>query len=200
MPGRLVDAPAAQIRLDLDTFDEIPGRLHHRGSDPEVAAAAGFAIGLEHLRRHAALAGDLEAALECFRRIHDGLRHVLVVRMHPELAAGRVDDRPGLAEMVRVGVGADEQPHVLEPQSGLVERELELAQRPRLVDPGVDEHDPVARRDRPGVSVRDPGPGQRQPQPPQARKHPVGAGQVSPPCGHGGNLGSASAALSAHPG
>ena len=44
------------------------------------------------------------------------------------------------------------------------------ASEPGLVHAGVDEHDPVARRDRPGVAVRDAGPRQRQAQAPDARR------------------------------
>ena len=44
---------------------------------------------------------------------------------------------------------------------------------------GVDQHDAVAGRDRPGVAVRDPRPGQRQAQPPQAREHPLAAAELS---------------------
>ena len=97
----------------------------------------------------------------------------------------------GLAVVVRVRVCADDEPDVLDAQARLVERPLELAHRAWLVDAGVDEHDAVARGDRVGVAVRDARPGERQAQPPQPRKHPVGAGQLSPPCGHGGNTRSA---------
>ena len=41
--------------------------------------------------------------------------------------------------------------------------------------PGVDQHDAVAGRERPGVAVRDPGPGQRQAQPPHAGQHALAA-------------------------
>ena len=86
-----------------------------------------------------------------------------VVRVHPELAAGGVHDRPGEAVVVGVRMGADEQADVLEPQPGLVERALELSERPRLGHPGVDEHHAAAGGDREGVHVRDAGPGQGQP-------------------------------------
>ena len=39
--------------------------------------------------------------------------------------------------------------------------------------PAVDQDDPVAGGQRPGVAVRDAGPRQRQPQPPHAREHPL---------------------------
>ena len=184
---RLVHLPRAEVRLDLDAGQEVARRLHDLG-DAVVASAASLAELLERRGRHAALAGDLEAALEGLVGVGGRLRHVLVVRVHPELAAGRLHDRRGLAVVVGVGVRADDQPDVLEPQAGLAERELELAHRARLVDAGVDEHDAVAGRDRVGVPVRHARPGQRQAQPPQPGQHPVGAGQLSPPCGHGGNL------------
>ena len=90
-----------------------------------------------------------------------------------------------LAVVVGVGVGADEQAHVLEPQPGLVERALELAQRARFVHAGVDQHDAVARGDRLGVAVRNAGPGQRQAQAPQAGQHAVGPGELPLSCRHG---------------
>ena len=91
---------------------------------------------------------------------------VLPGRVHPELAARRLDDRRGEAVVVGVGVGADEQPHVLEPEPGLGEGEVELAQPALAADPGVEEDDAAVGGDRPGVAVRDARPGQRQPQPP----------------------------------
>ena len=80
---------------------------------------------------------------------------------------------------------ADQQAHVLEAQPGLVERVLELAQRARLVQPGVHQHHAVARRDRERVHVRHPGPGQRQAQPPQAGQHSVGARELALAGAHG---------------
>ena len=100
---------------------------------------------------------------------------VLPGRVHPQLAAGRLDDRRGEAVVVGVGVGADEQPHVLEPEAGLGEGEVELAQPSLAADPGVEEDDAAVGGDRPGVAVRDPRPGQRQPQPPDPGQHPLGA-------------------------
>ena len=105
--------------------------------------------------------------------------HVLVVRVHPQLAAGGLDDRRGQAVVVGVRVRADEQAHVLEPQPGLVERALELAERPGLVHARVHQHDPAAGGDREGVHVRHARPRQRQAQPPQARQHAVGAAQLA---------------------
>ena len=135
--------------------------------------------------RHAALARHLEAPLEGALGILRRPRHVRVVGVHPQLAAGALDDRRGQAVVVRVGVGADQQPHVLEPQPGLVERALELAQRARLVQPGVDQHHAVDRGDRERVHVRHARPGQRQPQPPEPGQHAVGARQLALAGGHG---------------
>jgi len=49
-----------------------------------------------------------------------------VVRVHPQLAARGLDNRSGEAVVVGVGVRADEQAHVLEAQSGVMQRPLEL--------------------------------------------------------------------------
>ena len=60
-------------------------------------------------------------------------------------------------------------------QADLLERALEVAERARLVHAGVDEHDPVAGGQRPGVAVRHAGPRQRQAQPPDAGQHALAA-------------------------
>ena len=116
--------------------------------------------------RHAALVRDDDAPLE--RLLQIVVRVVGVVAMHPDLAAGALGDRRRLAAVVDVGVRADDQPHVLDLQAGLVERPLEVRHRARLVHPGVDEHDAGAGGQRPGVAVRDARPRQRQPQAPDA--------------------------------
>ena len=121
----------------------------------------------ERVGGHAALAGDLEAALEGALGIPRRPGHVLVVGVHPQLAARRLEDRRGQAVVVGVGVRADEKPHVVEAQPRLVERPLELAQRAGLVQPGVHQHHAVAGGDGEGVHVRHAGPGQRQAQPPE---------------------------------
>ena len=102
-----------------------------------------------------------------------------VVRMHPELAAGGVDDRPGEPVVVRVRVRAHDQADVLEPQAGLGERALELAERARLRHAGVHQHDAAAGGDRERVHVRHAGPRQRQPQAPDTRLDPVGTPELS---------------------
>ena len=105
--------------------------------------------------------------------------HVPVVGVHPQLAARAVDDRGGLAVVVGVRVGADEQPHVLDLEVDLGERALEVGERAGLVHPGVEEDDAVAGGDRPGVAVRDAGPRQRQPQPPDAREDALAAADLA---------------------
>ena len=100
--------------------------------------------------------------------------------MHPQLAAGALDDRRREPVVVGVGVRADQQPHVLEPAADLRERALQLLERALLVDAGVDQHDAVAGLQRPRVHVGNAGPRQRQPQPPDAREHAVGAPQLAP--------------------
>ena len=72
--------------------------------------------------------------------------------------------------MVGVGVGADDEPHVLDREAGLREGQVEPTEAALAADPGVEEDDAVACRDRPDVAVRDPGPGQGQAQPPDARQ------------------------------
>ena len=151
---------------------------------PKLWRAARLLVGGERVRRHAGLARDLEAPLEGALRILGRLRHVLVVRVHPELGAGALHDRRRLAVVIGVRVRADHQPHVLHAQARLVQRELELAHRTRLVEAGIHEHHAVAGGYRVGVAVRHPGPGQRQAQPPESGQHPVGAGQFASPC-HG---------------
>ena len=52
------------------------------------------------------------------------MRVQLPRRVHPDLAAGALGDRRRLAAVVDVGVRADDQAHVIDPQPGLVERSL----------------------------------------------------------------------------
>ena len=85
--------------------------------------------------------------------------------------------------MVGVGVRADEQAHVLDAQSGLVQGSLELRERAGLAEAGVDEHHSVAGGDRVGVDVWHPRPGQRKAQAPEAGEDPVGASELA--CGGG---------------
>jgi hypothetical protein len=82
--------------------------------------------------------------------------------MHPQLAAGALDDRRRLAVVVGMGVRADEQPDVVEPEVDLLQCALEVGERARLVHAGVHEHDPVPGGQRPRVAVGHSGPGQGQ--------------------------------------
>ena len=133
------------------------------------------------------MAGDLDPAVEGLVGVLGHRPDVPPRRVHPELAAGGVDDRPGGAVVVGVGVGADDEADVAQLQLRLPERELELVQPLLAADPGVEEDDAVAARDRPRVDVRDARPRARQPQPPDARKGPLAAGHLVAPVGaHGG--------------
>ena len=105
--------------------------------------------------------------------------------MHPELAARALDDGPGLAVVVGMGVRADQKLHVLEAQARLVEGPLELAQRAGLVQTRVHQHHPVAGGNGKGVHVRHAGPGQRQAQPPEPGQDAVGPRELPPAGGHG---------------
>jgi hypothetical protein len=104
---------------------------------------------------------------------------VLVVGVHPQLAAGAVDDVARLPVVVGVRVRADDEPDVVEAQVHLAERALEVRERAGLVHAGVEQHDAVARGDRPGVAVRDAGPGQRQAQPPHAGDHALATSELA---------------------
>jgi len=68
---------------------------------------------------------------------------------------------------------------VLDPEAGLGQGQVELAQAALAAHAGVEEDDPVAALDRPGVPVRHPRPGQRQAQPPDPRQHLLRPRRVS---------------------
>jgi hypothetical protein len=70
-----------------------------------------------------------------------------------------------------MSVSDGQQADVFEAEVDLVQRALELGERPGLMHPGVDQDDPGARRDRPCVAVRNARPRQRQTKPPQPREH-----------------------------
>ena len=55
-------------------------------------------------------------------------RRVLVVGMHPELAAGALHDRRRLPPVIGVGMGADQQPDMFKAQVDLIQRALQLGQ------------------------------------------------------------------------
>ena len=130
MTRRLVDLPGAEVGLHLDPGQEIAVGLDDRVDPVVVVAAAGLAVTFEPGDRDAALARHLEPLLERRRRVVGEQAHVLPGRVHPELAAGALDDRRRQPVVIGVGVGADEQPHVLEPEAGLGQREVELAHPP----------------------------------------------------------------------
>ena len=122
----LVHLEAPEVGVHLHAGHEVAVGHHDLGDAVALAAALG-PVALERVQRHAALAGHLEAPLEGALGVRRGPGHVAVVGVHPQLAPGRLDDRAGQPVVVRVRVGADEQAHVLQPQPGLVEGELELA-------------------------------------------------------------------------
>ena len=94
--------------------------------------------------------------------------------VHPQLAPGLVEDRPGQAVVVRVGVCADEQADVAQLEPDLAPSRRQLARAVRVGIAGVDEDDALAGPQRPRVAMRDARPG-RQPQPPDAGQHPLAA-------------------------
>ena len=103
---------------------------------------------------------------------------MLPAGVHPELAPGPLAQRRREAVVIGVGVGADEEPDVLDPEAGLGERQIEMAQAAAAADPCIEENDASLGGYRPGVSVRNPRPGQRQSQPPDPRQNPLGAGRL----------------------
>ena len=70
---------------------------------------------------------------------------------------------------------------MLEPQADLLERALQVLHRPRRVHPAVDEHDPVAGGDRPGVAVGHARQRERQPQTPHAGHDALSPPDLGPP-------------------
>jgi hypothetical protein len=82
-----------------------------------------------------------------------------------------------------MGVRADDQPHVLDAQAGLVERALQVRHRAGLVHPGVDEHDAGAGSERPRVAVRHTRPRQRETQPPHPGDDLLAASDLPAPSG-----------------
>jgi hypothetical protein len=154
-------------------------RLDQAGH-PGAHTALELGVLLERLGRQAALPGDLEVVAQRCLGILDLAAHVVVVRVHPQLAPRALDDRRGLPVVVRVRVGDDEQPHVLEAQVALVHRALELLDRARLVHAAVEEDDAVAGGDGPGVAVRHAGEREREAEAPDAGHDTLAAGQLTP--------------------
>ena len=100
-------------------------------------------------------------------------------RVHPDLAARALGDRRRLPAVVDVGVGDDDSWTSSNRWPVRSSASSRLAIEPRLVHAGVDEHDPVAGVQRPGVAVRDAGQVERQPQPPDAGQHPLAAAHLA---------------------
>ena len=110
--------PGTSVAVGLDHVARCPSRSPARA--PRRPAAA---------RRARRSGARPRAAAPAPPRGRRGCAHVLLVGVHPQLAAGALDDRRRLAVVVGVGVGADEQADVLEPQADLVQRALELGER-----------------------------------------------------------------------
>ena len=149
--------------------------LDDRGDARFVVAALG-GVAAQRLLGNAGLARDLQAPQERRVGIFGPAPGVLVVGVHPQLAARALDDRGGLAVVVGVGVGADEQTNVLERETAHRKRPFEVGERARRVDAGVEQDDPIARRHRPGVAVGHAGPGQG-----QAQAKDAGEDALAPP-------------------
>jgi hypothetical protein len=123
--GRLVDLPPTQVGLDLHAGQQVAvGR--HEAVDPErLAAPRLVSLGDDRIG-DPALPCHLDTPLEHALRVVQVGRHVGVVRVHPQLATGRVDDRAGQAVVVGMGVRADQEPDVLQAQARLPQRQLQL--------------------------------------------------------------------------
>ena len=178
--GRLVDLPGAEVGLHLDPRQQLAVGLDDRGDAVVVVFFAALAEAFQRRHRHAALPPHLDPLLERRFRVVGHQPHVPPGGMHPELAAGPLDDRRGEPVVVGVRVGADQQAHVLEPEAGLGEGDVEAAQAPLVADPGVEEDDAAVGGDRPDVAVRDAGPEQGQAQAPDPRQDLLGARLLGP--------------------
>ena len=102
---RLVHRPGAEVGLDVEAGQQVAVGPQRPGGER--------APGARRVARHAALAGDLDAAGVRGVGVVGVGGEVLVVGVRPHLAAGAVGDRVGLAAVVGVGVGDDHEPHVL---------------------------------------------------------------------------------------
>ena len=166
--GGLVHAPRTEVAVDRDPRDQIAVRLDHSG-DARFARAPLGGPQPQWLLGHAAVAGDLDAAVEHRLRVLGHARHVLVVGMQPQLTPGAGDDRGGLSVVVGVGVRAHDQAHLLEAQVAHVERPFQLRERVGLMHARVEQHHAVAGPDGPRVAVGHARPGKRQAQAVHAR-------------------------------
>jgi hypothetical protein len=170
--------PGAQVRVDVDARDKRPVRFDQaRDSGRDVLGPLG--IGRQGGSGDPAVTTHFETPCQSRLRISNASRPVLVVGMHPELAAGALDDRRCLPPMICVSVCADQQPDVLDAQVDLIECPLELGQRARFVHARVDQHDAVSGRNCPGVAMGNPRPGEGQSQAPEAGQDPLSASELA---------------------
>ena len=151
----LVDRPRPEVGLDLDAGARARGRARSRARSPTASPWRARRTGAAPPRARRSGGPPRSGARARVRGSLALSGPVPVVGVHPELAAGPIPDRRRLTPVIGVGVGAREQPTCSTAQAHLIHRALELRDRSRLVHAGVDEHDPVAGRDRPGVAVRD---------------------------------------------
>ena len=98
--------PGSSVAVGLDDRRAIPDDWPLRACGPAAQRLLGHAAERATSRRRSSAASGSST-----RR-----RHVLVVGVHPQLAAGALDDRRRLAVVVGVRVRADEQAHVLDLQ------------------------------------------------------------------------------------
>ena len=162
--------PASSVAVGLDRRRRCPTRGR--------VALGGVAA--QRLLGHAALARDLQAPREHRLGVLDHARHVLVAGVHPQLAAGALDDRGGLAAVVGVRVRADEQARC--PRGA--GRTSSSARSRCAIEPGwcmpvSNSTKPSSAGDRPGVAVRHARPRQRQAQAIDARQHPLAPPQLA---------------------
>ena len=174
--GGLVDLPGAEVGLDLDPRDAARGRARRARRSRVSSSLRASLVALQGGHRHAALAGDLDPPLQ--RRLRDRRRSSrtcsqrgCIQSSHP----AALDDRRRRARSGRRGRGC-RRPAARRraAEARLGERQVELAQPAAAAHPGVEEDDSAVGGDRPGVAVRDPGPGQRQAQPPDPRQQAFG--------------------------
>ena len=156
------------VRVDRDARQQLAIGLDHGRRCPESGAALARRSGAAAPRARRS-GGRPPGALRTRVGILGHAAHVLVVGVHPQLAAGALDDRRGLSVVVGVGVRADHQAPCSSRRSHIASARSRLRERVGLVHAGVEQHEPVARRHRPGVAMGDARPGQRQAQAKDAR-------------------------------
>jgi hypothetical protein len=112
VPGRLVDGPDPEISLDLDAGHERTiGLDHPRYPRGDVLGVLGVAA--ERGLGHATLTPHLEPARERQVAVARGRESVLVVGVHPELAARPVADRRRLPPVIGMRVSTRDQAHLV---------------------------------------------------------------------------------------